>query len=201
MHPLLDEGFRHGGDVAHLAVQPDGGIDAVGQEVSRHAGAGCLDVEPPQGVPPGEVFGDGPVLQEVGPVVEDLAEAAFVDELLGHRDGGDAAVVVPDRVDDLGLLDRLAHLFAFGDAHRQGLFAEDHLAVGGAGEGDLLVEVVGDADVDGVDVLPLDELPPVGLDRLVAPLVGERLDLLAPRAQAALRTGRSGRSKKSLTRL
>ena len=43
----------------------------------------------------------------IGAVVEDLPEPAFVDELLGQRDGGDAAVVVPDDVRHAGLLDGL----------------------------------------------------------------------------------------------
>ena len=35
-------------------------------------------------------------------------EPAFVDQLLGQRDGRNAAVVVPDHVRHAGLLDRLA---------------------------------------------------------------------------------------------
>ena len=37
------------------------------------------------------------------------------------------------------------------------------------------VRVVGRADVDRIDILALDQLAPVGLDRLVAPLLGEIL--------------------------
>ena len=48
--------------------------------------------------PCGRSLRDGPVLQELGAVVEDAAEAAFVDQLLRQRDGGHAAVVVPDHV-------------------------------------------------------------------------------------------------------
>ena len=77
--------------------------------VTPRAGGG--DVEPPEaGAALGQVGGDRPVLEEVGAVVEDPAEPALVDELLGERDGRHAAVVVPDDVGHAGLLDRLDHL-------------------------------------------------------------------------------------------
>jgi hypothetical protein len=58
------------------------------------------------------------------------------------------------------------------------LLAEHHLAGLGGGDGDVVVRVVGRADVDRVDVVAFDQLLPVRLDRLVAPLVGEGLGLL-----------------------
>src|SRR5205807_1046695 len=42
---------------------------------------------------------------------------------------------------------------------------------------DLGVQVVRRADVDDVDIFSLEQLPPVGLDRFVAPLVGKGLRL------------------------
>ena len=105
---FLDERLGHRGDVVDAAVEPDGRVDAVGEQVAGHAAAGRRGVEPPQaGAALRQVGGDRPVLQEVGAVVEDAAELAFVDELLGERDGRDAAVVVPDDVRHAGLLDRL----------------------------------------------------------------------------------------------
>ena len=58
------------------------------------------------------------------------------------------------------------------------LFAHDHLARLGGRERDLGVRVVGSGDVDQVDVLPRDELAPVGFGGLVVPVFGEGLDLL-----------------------
>jgi len=120
---------------------------------------------------------DRPVLEEVGAVVEDLSEASFFDEFFGESDRGDLTIVVPDRVGNAGLLDRLDHLFAFGPVHRQRLFTEDHLAGCGAGEGDFLMQVVGRANVDRVDVLSFDEFSPIAFDGLIAPLIGELLGL------------------------
>ena len=69
------------------------------KQVAGDAAAGGFRVDPPEaGAALRQVFGDRPVLQEVRAVVEDAAEAAFVDELLGKRDGRHAAIVVPDRV-------------------------------------------------------------------------------------------------------
>ena len=90
---------------------------------------------------------------------------------------GTPPVIVPDHVRHAGLLDRRHHGLALGHVHGQGLLAQDGLAVGSRRQGDLLVQIVGHADVDGVDVGALDQLAPVGLDRSVAPDVGERLHL------------------------
>ena len=121
--------------------------------------------------------------------MEDPAEPALVDELLGQGDGGDAAVVVPDRVRHAGLLDRLDHRRGLLEGPRQGLLAEDHLARLGRGDGDRGVRVVGRADVDRVDVLAVDQLMPVGLEGLVLPLVGERLRPLGGPAADGLEDG------------
>ena len=107
---LLDERLGHGGDGGDGAVEPEGRVDAVGQQVAGDARAGGRGVEPPErGAPLGEVGRDGPVLEEVRPVVEDPAEPALVDELLGERHGRGAPVVVPDGVGHAGRLDGLDH--------------------------------------------------------------------------------------------
>ena len=135
-----------------------------------------LDVEPPEPVAALRQVGrDRPVLQELRAVVEDLAEPALVDELLGQRDGRHAAVVVPDHVRHAGLLDRRRPSSPPRPRSASGFSHRTILPACGRGDGDLGVRVVGRGDVDQVDVLALDELAPVGLDRLVAPVLGERL--------------------------
>ena len=83
----------------------------------------------------------------------DLPQPTRVDQLLGERDRRDAAVVVPDRVRHAGRLDRLAHFLSFGDAHREGLFTENHLPRMGGLNRNLFVQIVRHADIYGVDVV------------------------------------------------
>ena len=65
------------------AVDPHRGVDAVGEEVAGDARARRLDVEPPgAGAALRHVGIDRPVLEEIGAVVEDLAELARGDHLL-----------------------------------------------------------------------------------------------------------------------
>ena len=85
--------------------------------------------------------------------MKNAAEPAFIDELLGQRDRRHAAVVVPDHVRHSGLLDGLDHLQPFGAVHRERLFAQDHFAGFGGGDGDFRVHVVGAGDIDQVDVV------------------------------------------------
>ena len=67
------------------AVEPDGRVDAVGEQIAGDAAAGRRHVEPPKPRAALRQIGrDRPVLQEVGAVVEDLPELALVDELLGQ---------------------------------------------------------------------------------------------------------------------
>ena len=121
--------------------------------------------------------------------MEDLAKAALVDELLRQRNGGNPAIVVPHGVGDAGFLHRLDHLATLDRVEGQGFFAEDHFAGGGGGTGDFAVQVGRHADVDGVDVLALEQFSPVGLDRLVAPLVGEGLRLAGVPGAGRLQDG------------
>ena len=95
------------------------------------------------------------------------------DDLLDEADRRDAAVVVADEVRDTRRLDRRHHFLALGGGAGERLFGDDHLAGLGGGDGDVVVQVVGHADVDQVDVRPGDQRPPVGLDALVAPAAGE----------------------------
>jgi hypothetical protein len=96
----------------------------MGQQVAGNAAAGDLRVQAPQpGAALRQVFGDGPVLQEFGPIVEDSAKAALVDELACKGDGRHATVIVPDHVGHARLFDGFNHPPAFLAGARQGLLA------------------------------------------------------------------------------
>jgi len=105
--------------------------------------------------------------------VEDAAEAAFVDQLLGHGDGGHAAVVVPHHVGHAGLFDGIDDSFRFGGVAAERLFAHHHFAGLGGGDGDVVMRVVGAGDIDEIDFGILDDAAPVGGDVGIAPLGGE----------------------------
>ena len=171
---LLDEGLGHGTNRNDVAVDPAGGVDAVGEEVAGDTGAGCCGIETPEaGAALWELFGNRPVLEEIGAIVEDAAEFTSIDDVLGERDGGEEAVVVPDEVRQARGFDGLDHFLTLRAVEGERLFAEDHLAVLDALEGDLGMGVVGRADVDGVDVVAFHQLAPVGFVGRVAPLLGE----------------------------
>ena len=75
---LLDERLGHGRDVVDAAVEPEGRVDAVGEQVAGDAAAGRVHIEPPQpGAALRQVRRDRPVLQELGAVVEDAARAGL----------------------------------------------------------------------------------------------------------------------------
>ena len=97
-------------------------------------------------------------------LVENAAELAFVDQLLGQDDGRTTAIIVPDHVRHFRLLDSGDHLLRLIRVQRERLFAEDHLAGFRRVDRNLGVGVVRRADVDEVDVLPRDQLSPIGLD-------------------------------------
>ena len=124
-----------------------------------------------------QLGGDRPVLEEVGAVVEHAAQFAGGHDVLRERHGGEEAVVIPDEVREARLLACGDHFLALLTVEGEGLFAEDHLAILDALQGDLGVRVVRGADVDGVDVGARDQLAPVGLVGGVAPLSAEVLDL------------------------
>ena len=175
VHAFLDERLGHSRHVADAAVEPDGGVDAVRQQVTGHAAAGCVHVQPPQPLSAlRQISTDGPVLQKVGTVVEDLAKLAGVDDLLGQGDGRDAAVVVPHRVRHAGLLDGIHHRRTLLRRARQRLLAQHHLARLGGGDGDLGVKIIRRADVNRVDVVALHQFAPIALRRFKAPLLRKR---------------------------
>ena len=113
----------------------------------------AFDVDPPQpGAALRQVGRDRPVLQEVRAVVEDAAEPAFVDELLGQRDGRHAAVVVPDRVGTPAFSTASTISWPSAVFIDSGFSHRIILPAFGGGDRDVVVQVVRHADVDRVDV-------------------------------------------------
>jgi hypothetical protein len=110
--------------------------------------------------------------------MEDAPELLLVQELLDHRHCGNAPVVVPDGVRHAGLLDGGHHLQRFLRVAAERLLAHHHLAGLRRGDRDLAVRIVRARDVDDVDVPPRDEIAPVRVIRLVAPVRRERLHAL-----------------------
>jgi len=171
---FFDEGLGHGGDAGDVSVDPAGAVDVVSEEVAGYTGSCGGGVETPEGGSAlWKFFGHGPVLKEVGAVVVDTAEFSGVDDFLGKGDGGEEAVVIPDEVGEAGGFHGFYHFEALFAVEGEGLFAEDHFAIFDGGHGDVVMRVVGGADVDGVDVVTFDEFTPVGLGVGVAPLFGE----------------------------
>ena len=174
--PFLDEGLRHRGDFRDRAVQPQRGVDAMREQIARHAAAGDLHIEPPEPFAAlRQLLRDRPVLKELRAVVEDATQTALVQELFEHGDRGHAPVVVPDRVRHAGRFDSRDHRLGLFCVPPERLLAHDDLSRLCRGDRDLVMRVVRARDVDQVDVLPLDELPPVALDSFVSPIAREAL--------------------------
>ena len=141
---------------------------------------------------------DRPVLEELGAVVEDLAELALVDELLGERDGRDAAVVVPDHVRHPAFSTASTIFCAFGArsspaASRTGSSCRPWPRRWRSRRAGCSACRCRSTSMS----LRVDQLPPVGLDRLIAPLVGERLDLGLVAAADGLEDGLVARGRRS----
>src|SRR5262245_20636587 len=99
MGAFLDKGLGHRRDRIDIAIEPDGGVDAMSEQVTGNAAAGRGDIEPPKArAALRELGGNSPVLQELGAIMEDSAKFPFIDKLLGKRDSGNSAVVVPNHV-------------------------------------------------------------------------------------------------------
>src|SRR5205807_8738258 len=106
------------------AVKPNGGVDAVCQQITGNPAAGDLHVQSPEArAALGQVFGNSPVLEELCPVMENAAEPAVIDELLGQGYSGNTAVIIPDHVGHARLLDRLDHFETLRAIHRKRFLA------------------------------------------------------------------------------
>ncbi len=153
----LDEGLGGRGNLGDAAVQPHRGIDAVRQQIAGDTAASNRDVEAPEALAAlRQIGGDGPVLQKLRAVVKDAAQASLVDQLLGERHGGNAAVVVPHHVAHTRGFHRFHHGFRLGGVAAERLFAHHHLAGAGRGDGDFGMRVVGAGDIDQVDIRRFD---------------------------------------------
>ena len=169
---LLDESLRHRRHVRQRAVQPDCRVNAVREQIARHAAACGLRVETPQArAALREVGGNRPVLEEVRAVVENFAEFAGINDLLRQRHSRHAAIIIPNRIRHLRRLDHLHHLLALRAVERERLFAKHHLARARRRHRDFSVAVVRRADVNRINVLAGDELFPIRLRALKSPVV------------------------------
>ena len=81
-------------------------------------------------------------MQEVGAIMKDSTHANFTDQLLGHRDSGNASVVVPNRVGDTGFLNCFDHILANFGIQSEWLFAKNHLASFSGCDGEFSVRIV-----------------------------------------------------------
>ena len=175
---FFDKGFRHRAHAVDRAVEPHRRVDAMRQQIPRHPRPGRFDVQPPQASAALWQIGiDGPILQELRPIMKNPPQPPLLDELPGQGHGGTAAIIVPNHVRHLGPGDGGRHLFGLKRVERQWLFAQDHLARLRGGQSDLRMGIVRRGDVDAVDVLAPDQLAPIRLDASVTPLRGEGFDL------------------------
>ena len=94
----------------------------------------------------------------------ELAEMALVDELFGHFGLGQIEVAGLDVQHLAGGPCRLEHGLRIHIRTGHGLFAVDVFARFQRGHGDGHVEVVVQADVDRVDIVPFQQLAKIGVD-------------------------------------
>ncbi len=109
--------------------------------------------------------------------MENAPEASFINELLGQRDRGRAAIIIPNHVRHARFLDGLDHLQALNPIQGQRLFAQYSFAGLCGRNRDLFVHIVGAGDVNERDIVARDELAPIRFVRFVAPFFGKGLDL------------------------
>lgn len=93
------------------------------------------------------------------------ADRPGVDQLLGLRDGRQEQLVVGAHEGDTGLLDGGGDLHGLLRCQAERLLAQDVLAGARGGDDRVLVQVMRQADVDGVDVCLRQHRGVVGVDR------------------------------------
>ena len=81
-------------------------------------------------------------------------------------------IVETDHVDHTGPFGVTPHVLGASRVQRERLLAQDVLAVVGRRDGDRRVGIVRRNDVDDVDVVALDDRPPIGVGFLKAEAVG-----------------------------
>ena len=131
------------------------------------SGAGLILLEPPH---KRELRIHDPVLQIHRAPVIDLSDLARLDQLFRERDGRNPSVVERHHALDARLLHRREHLPGLREIVRERLFAEHMLTRLGRGDGDLFVRITRRGHIHQVDILPCDQLPPIGLVSLPAEL-------------------------------
>ena len=136
-------------------------------DIAERPAAGEFLFQPPD---QREIRVHDPILKVGAVVVIGLADLAVFDELLREGHGGDFAVVVHDHVLDAGLFDRREHGLGVGQGIGERLFADDVLARPRGGDGHLGMPIARRRDVHDINVLALDDAPPVGIVLLPAEL-------------------------------
>ena len=111
--------------------------------------------------------------------MENLSQLAFINQLFCQSHRRDPAVVVPDGIRNACVFYRLAHFLPLLNIHRERFFTENHLAGLGRCDGDLVMQIVWRANINGVNVIAFDEFAPIRLDGLISPLIGKSLSSLS----------------------
>jgi len=165
-HEPLGDLRREGGatDLGHRPADELGEVDEVAADVGERAGAGGAAVAPGHGCPRAARVVAPVASVEVG----DLAELV-ADEVADRGDGRLTAI------DEAGARDEVrvgggrgGHGLRVDEGVGQGLLAQDVLACGEELFDELAVKGIGDDDADDLDVVGLEQRPPVGPGPFVA---------------------------------
>ena len=162
-------------------------------QVAGNARSGYVLIHPPE---QRDVRIHGPVLQIIGTEVIDAPDAPFIDELPGEGDGRHAAVVEPHGIELPALLRGGRHAFGLAAIHGHRLLAGHDLARLQRGDGNIVMRVIGRADIDDADLRIVDDGPPVGDGIFPAPALGHLLDFGLFAAADGLEAGSEGKIEK-----
>ena len=124
----------------------------------------------------------------------DLANFAFVDELLRQSNRRHTPIIEPYQVGDA--FRGLRHLRGLRAIHGQRLLAPDDFSGLRRGNGDLGVERIGRADVDNIDVFAIDYRAPVVRRFVPSPAGGHLLNRLLIATADDFALQREGRIEK-----
>ena len=96
VNAFLDKGFGYRGDITDAPVEPDRSVDTMSKQVAGHSRSGSRRIKAPQALSSlGKFFANGPVLEEVGPVVKNLTKLPGINDLLGKSDSWNPPIVIP----------------------------------------------------------------------------------------------------------
>ena len=169
---LGDEVGELGVDRPRLPSQPQRQVGDVHPEVAHDADRAAVA----RLALPGDRLGAIEVagVQEVVLDVDDLAEVAPRDRLVGELRAGEERHLARAANEDAGRIDGGDDPLGRGEVDAERLLAQEVLARGDGVEVELLVQVVGDREVEDVDGVVLEQVPAVGR------LVGDRADAVEP---------------------